>query len=66
MKILELLHPSKHGFSKAIVRTVTHDHDATDTVNYADLTPLGDVRPELLVPRDINMGIGRPAFYEHE
>ena len=65
MKILQLLHPSKHGFAKAMVRmrTVTHDSDSTDTVNYADLTPLGDIRPELLVPRDINMSTGRLVFY---
>ena len=50
VKILQLLHPSKHGFAKAMVRTVTHDSDSTDTVNYADLTPLGDIRPKLLVP----------------
>ena len=50
VKVIELLHPSKHGFSKAIIRTVTHEGDSTDTVNYADLTPLGDARPELMVP----------------
>ena len=61
VKILQLLHQSKHGFAKAVVRTVTHDSDSTDTVNYADLTPLGDIRPELLVPRDIDMGL---VFYE--
>ena len=70
VKILELVHPSKHGFAKAIVRTVAHDHDPTDTANYADLTlaslQLGDVRPELLVPRDIEMNIGRLSFYEHK
>ena len=64
VKIRQLLHPSKHGFAKAVVRTVTHDSDSTDTVNYADLTPLGDIRPELLVPRDIDMGLGRLVFYE--
>ena len=60
------MHPSKHGFSKALVRTVTHDSDSTDTVNFADLTPLGDIRPELMVPRDIDMTPGRLIFFEVE
>jgi len=47
-----------------MVRTVTHDSDSADTVNYADLSPLGDIRPELLVPRDIDMSVGRLVFYE--
>ena len=64
VKILQLMHPSKHGFSKALVRTVTHDSDSTDTVNFTDLTPLGDVRPELMVPRDIDMSHGRLVFFE--
>ena len=64
VKILALMHPSKHGYSKAEVRTVTHDSDTTDTVNFADLTPLGDVRPELMVPRDIDMSPGRLVFFE--
>ena len=61
------MHPSKHGYSKyskALVRTVTHDSDSTDTVNFADLTPLGDVRPELMVPRDIDMSHGGLVFFE--
>ena len=66
VKILQLMHPSKHGFSKALVRTVTHDSDSTDTVNFADLTPLGDVRPELMVPRDIDMTPVRLIFFEVE
>ena len=61
VKILQLMHPSKHGYSKALVRTVTHDSDSTDS---ADLTPLGDVRPELMVPRDIDMSHGRLVFFE--
>ena len=66
VKILQLLHPSKYGFAKAMVRTVTHDSDSIDTVNYADLTPLGDIRPELLVPRDIDMSVGRLVFFEDD
>ena len=66
VKIIELLHPSKHGYSKAIIRTVTHEGESTDTVNYADLTPLGDARPELMVPRALVMETGHLAFYEHD
>ena len=58
VKVMELLHPSKHGFSKAIIRTVTHEGDSNDTVNYADLTPLEDARPELMVPRALDMATG--------
>ena len=66
MKILHLLQPSKHGFAEALIRTVTHDSDTTDTVNYADLTPLGDAWPELMVPRAIDMSISRVGFYKEE
>ena len=61
---MDLLHPSKHGYSKAIIRTVTQEGDSTDTVYYADLTPLGDARPELMVPRALDMATGDLAFYE--
>ena len=37
VKIMELLHPSKHGFSRAAIHTVTHEGGSTDTVSYADL-----------------------------
>ena len=66
VKVLELLHSSKHGYAKAVVRTVTHDSESTDTVDVSDLTPLGDARPELMVPRALDMQTGRLAFYEHE
>ena len=62
--VMDLLHPSKHGFAKVIIRTVTHEGDSTDTVNYADLAPLGDARPELMVPRALDMATGHLAFYE--
>ena len=65
-KVLELLHSSKHGYAKAAVRTVTHDSESTDTVNFSDLTPLGDARPELMVPRALDMQTGRLVFYESE
>ena len=66
VKIMELLHPTKRGLSKAIIRTVTHKGDSTDTVNYADsdLTPLGDARPELMVPWVFDMATGNLAFYK--
>ena len=44
---------------KAVVRTVTHDSESTDTVNFSDLTPLGDARHELMVPRALDMHPGR-------
>ena len=64
VKVMDLLHTSKHGFSKANIRTVTHEGGSTDTVNYGDLTPLGDARPELMVPRALDMATGHLAFYE--
>ena len=64
VKVLELMNQSKHGYAKALVRTVTHDSASTDTVNFSDLTPLGDARPELLVPRALDMQTGKLVFYE--
>ena len=45
VKVLELLHSSKHGYAIAVVRTITHESESTDTVNFSDLTPLWDARP---------------------
>ena len=64
VKVLQLLHPFNRGFAKAMARTVTHGSDTADTVDFADLTPLGDARPELMVPRALNMTANRLAFYE--
>ena len=68
VRVIELLHSSKHGYAKAVhvVRSVTHDSESTDTVNFSDLTPLGDARPELMVPRALKMQSGRLVFYESE
>ena len=51
--ILKLLHPFKHGYAKARIRRVTHDDIVEDTVNYADLSPVGTARPELMLERNI-------------
>ena len=50
----------------ATKKSSTHDGDSTDTLNYADLAPLGDARPELMVPRALDIATGNLAFYETE
>ena len=68
VKVIELLHSSKHGYAKAVVRTVTHDNESIDTVNFSDLTPLAmvDARPELMVRCALGMQKGRLVFLEDE
>ena len=43
VKILELLHPFKHGYAKACIHRVTHNDIVEDIVNYTDLLPVGTV-----------------------
>jgi hypothetical protein len=64
VKILELLHPFKHGYAKARIRRVTHDDVVEDTVNYADLSPVGTARPELMLERKIDLHTGNMLFFE--
>ena len=64
VKILELLHPFKHGYAKARIRRVTHDDIVDDTVNYADLSPVGTARPELMLERKIDFDAGNMLFFE--
>lgn len=66
VKIIELLHQTLHGYSKARIRRVDHDTVHDDTVNYSDLTPIGDHRPELTIKRPLSMEKGKLAFYAGE
>ena len=65
VKILELLHLFKHGFAKAHICRVTHDDNVIveDTVNHADLSPVGTARPELMLERKIELDAGNMLFF---
>ena len=66
VKIMELLHPFKYGHAKAKIRTISHDEASIDIVNYSDLTPIGDARPELMIDRQLSFETGSFIFYETE
>lgn len=66
VKITELLHQSAHGYAKAKIRRTTHDHVTEDTVNYADLDPIGTSRPELMIDRQVHFDVGNLIFFESE
>ena len=64
VKILELMHPFKHGYAKARIRRVAHDDIVEDTVNYADLSPVGTARPELMLERKFEFDAENLLFFE--
>ena len=66
VKIIELMHHTKHGYSKAKVRSVTHDEAKADIVNFVDLSPMGSVRPELMNPSNLDFSIGKFTFFAVE
>ena len=45
-------------YAKARIRRVTHDDIVEDTVNYADLSPVGTARPKLMLKRKIEFDTG--------